>query len=69
MTKKSKTMETVIAKDNRNVTVRLSNRRWNLMLELENAYRTAKSVVKAKHECETIPSMSVEEAMKFIDQL
>ena len=38
-------------------------------MELETAYRVAMAVAKAKRECETAPSMSVAEAMDFIDSL
>jgi hypothetical protein len=47
----------------------MSLRRWDRFLELEHAYRVANAVVRAKRECETAPSMSIEEAMQFIRQL
>ena len=47
----------------------MSPRRWNRFVELEQAYRVANAVVRAKKECETAPSMSVEDAMQFISQL
>lgn len=59
----------IIERNTRNITVRLSNARWNRLMELENAYRTAKSIVRAKKECERTKGMTKEEAMKFIDSL
>ena len=47
----------------------MSPRRWDRFVELEQAYRVANAVVRAKRECETAPSMSVDEAMQFIQQL
>lgn len=58
----------VIERNTRSVTVRMSPRRWSRFLELEQAYRVANAVVRAKRECETAPSMSVDEAMQFIKQ-
>ena len=58
----------VLERNTRSVTVRMSPRRWNRFLELEQAYRVANAVVRAKRECETAPSMSVDEAMQFIKQ-
>ena len=59
----------VLEKTPRTITVRLTNARWNRLMELETAYRVAMAVVKAKRECESAPSMSVAEAMDFIDSL
>jgi len=38
-------------------------------MELENAYRIAKMVVRTKKECEKVKGMTKEEAMNFIDSL
>lgn len=59
----------VLEKTSRNITVRLTNARWNRLMELEAAYRVAMAVAKAKRECEAAPSMSLTEAMDFIDTL
>ncbi|MBO5380975.1 MAG: hypothetical protein J6A40_02640 [Bacteroides sp.] len=59
----------IIERNTRNITVRMSNARWNRLMELENAYHIAKSVVRAKRECEKAKAMSKEEAMNFIDSL
>jgi len=59
----------VLERNTRSITVRMSQRRWNRFIELEQAYRVANAVVRAKRECETAPSMSVDEAMQFIREL
>lgn len=59
----------VLEKTPRTITVRLTNARWNRLMELETAYRVAMAVAKAKRECESAPSMSVAAAMDFIDSL
>ena len=58
----------VLERNTRSITVRMSPRRWNRFIELEQAYRVANAVVRAKRECEYAPSMSVNEAMQFINQ-
>lgn len=59
----------VIERTNRSITVRMTRARWNRLMELEEAYRTARAVVRAKRECEKIPSMSLNEAISLIDSL
>ena len=59
----------VLERNTRSITVRMSQRRWNRFVELEQAYRVANAVVRAKRECEKAPSMSVEDAMQFIREL
>lgn len=59
----------VLEQNTRSITVRMSPRRWNRFINLEHAYRVANAVVRAKRECESAPSMSVEEAMQFINRL
>ncbi len=54
----------VLEKTSRNITVRLTKARWTRLMELENAYNTARSIAKAKRQCENVPSMSVSDAMK-----
>ena len=57
----------ILEQNTRNITVRISNTRWNRLMELENAYRIAKSVQRAKKECEKAPAMTLDEARKYID--
>lgn len=59
----------VIERTTRNITVRMTNARWNRLMELEEAYRTARAVVRAKRDCEDAQSMSINEALGFIDRL
>ena len=59
----------VLEKNTRSITVRMSRRRWSRFVELEKAYRVANAVVRAKRECETAPSMSVEETMVYVNSL
>lgn len=59
----------VLERNTRSITVRMAPRRWDRLMELEKAYRVASAVVRAKRECETAPSMSVNEAVQFINQL
>ena len=51
------------------VTVSMSKVRWNRLLELEKAYKTAKTVYKAMAQCETAPTMTVKEAEQLIMSL
>ena len=59
----------ILEQDTRNITVRISNTRWNRLMELENAYRIAKSIHRAKKECEKTQAMTIDEARKYIDTL
>lgn len=59
----------VLERNTRSITVRMSPRRWDRLVELERAYQVANAVIRAKRECETAPSMTVEEAMQFVRQL
>ena len=59
----------VLERNTRSITVRLAPRRWDRLMELEQAYRVANTIIRAKKECETAPSMTVNEAMQFIQQL
>ena len=59
----------VLERNTRSITVRMSPRRWDRFVELEQAYRVANAIVRAKRECDTKPSMSVDDAMQFIKEL
>ena len=52
-----------------NITVRISNKRWNRLMDLENAYRIAKSVHRAKKESENAQAMTIDEAKRYISSL
>ena len=59
----------VVEKSPRSITVRMSHRRWNRMLELEQAYRLARTIKRSMQQVETTPSVSVEEALKTLRDL
>ena len=59
----------ILEQNTRNITVRISNSRWNRLMELENAYRIAKSIHRAKKECEKARAMTPDEARKHINLL
>ena len=56
----------IVEQTSRSITVRMSNARWNRLLELEQAYQTALAVMREKSQCEESPAMSVEDAENFI---
>ena len=62
-------MDAIIERTPRTVTVRMSTRRWNRMLQMEQAYKLAHTIKRSMKQAETAPSMTVEEAMDFIDKL
>lgn len=62
-------MNAVIERTPRSVTVRMSTRRWNRMLQLEEAYKLARTIKRSMKQAEKAPAMTVDEAMDFIDKL
>ena len=62
-------MNAVIERTPRSITVRMSTRRWNRMLELEQAYKLAHTIKRSMKQAEKAPAMTVDEAMDFIDRL
>ena len=56
----------IVEQTSRSITVRMSNARWNRLMELEQAYQAALAVMRAKAQCEDTPSMSIEDAENFI---
>lgn len=67
--KTTKKMEAIIERTPRTVTVRMSTRRWNRLQQMEQAYKLARTIKRSMKQAETAPSMTVEEAMDFIDKL
>ena len=59
----------ILERTTSNITVRISNKRWSRLMELENAYRIAKSVHRAKKERESAPAMTIDEAKRYINSL
>ena len=62
-------MEAIIDRTPRTVTVRMSTRRWNRLQQMEQAYKLAQTIKRSMKQAETAPSMTVDEAMDFIDRL
>ena len=50
-------------------TVRLSNRRWARLQELDKAYRLAQTIKRSMKQVESAPSMSVDEAIETLRAL
>lgn len=62
-------MTAIIERTPRSVTVRMSTRRWNKMLELEQTYKLARIIKRSMEQVETEPSMSPDEAIKALRAL
>ena len=62
-------MEAIIDRTPRTVTVRMSTRRWNRMLQLEQAYKLARIIKHSMEQAEKAPAMTVEQAMKHLEEL
>lgn len=61
-------MRVVERSDNR-IMVSLSTKHWDRLMELEKAYKTAHTILKARSQCESMPAMSVSDAYNMIDSL
>ena len=64
-----KNMTAIRERTPRKVTVSMSIRRWDRLMELEKAYKLAKTIKRSMKQAESAPAMTVNEAMDFIDQL
>lgn len=62
-------MEAIIERTPRRVTVRMSTRRWNRMLQLEQTYKLASIIKRSMKQVETEPSMTPEEAIEALRAL
>jgi len=62
-------MEAVIERMPGWVTVSMSARRWNRMLQLEEAYKLARIIKRSMKQVETEPSMTPEEAIEQLRSL
>ena len=67
--KKGKNMEAIVDRTSRTVTVRMSTRRWNRMLELEQTYKLARIIKRSMKQVEEEPSMTPEEAVEALRAL
>ena len=62
-------MEAIVDRTPRTVTVRMSTRRWNRMLELEQTYKLARIIKRSMKQVEEEPSMTPEEAIEALRAL
>ena len=62
-------MEAIVDRTSRTVTVRMSTRRWNRMLELEQTYKLARIIKRSMKQVEEEPSMTPEEAVEALSAL
>ena len=64
-----KIMEAIISRTPGRVTVSMSTRRWNRMLQLEEAYKLGRIIKRSMKQVETEPSMTPEEAIEQLRAL
>ena len=62
-------MEAIVERTPRTVTVRMSTRRWNRMLQLEQTYKLDRIIKRSMEQVENEPSMTPEEAIEALRAL
>lgn len=62
-------MEAIIDRTPRTVTVRMSTRRWNRLLQLEQTYKLARIIKHSMEQVENEPSMTPQEAIEALRAL
>lgn len=62
-------MGVIIDRTPRTVTVRMSTRRWNRMLQLEQTYKLARIIKHSMEQVENEPSMTPQEAIEALRAL
>ena len=62
-------MEAIIERTPRRITVSMSVRRWNRMLQLEEAYKLARIIKRSMKQVKSEPSMTQEEAVAALRAL
>ena len=67
--KRNKMLNTVLERTPQSVTVQMSIRRWNRMLELEQTYKLARIIKRTMRQVESEPSMTPEEAINTLRAL
>ena len=67
--KKGTIMETIIERTPGRITVSMSTRRWNRMLQLEQTYKLARIIKRSMEQVENEPSMTPQEAIKHLEEL
>jgi hypothetical protein len=68
-TNKDTIMEAIIERTPQRITVSMSTRRWNRIQKLEQAYKLAQTIKRSMKQAETAPAMTVEQAMKHLEEL
>ena len=66
---KKEIMEAIIERTPRRITVSMSVRRWNRMLQLEEAYKLARIIKRSMKQVKSEPSMTQEEAVAALRAL
>lgn len=62
-------MTTIVERTPRRVTVSMSMRRWNRMLQLEETYKLARIIKRSMKQVENEPNMTPEEAISALRAL
>ena len=62
-------MAAIIDRTPRTVSVRMSTRRWNRMLQLEQTYKLARIIKHSMEQVENEPSMTPQEAIEALRAL
>lgn len=62
-------MTTILERTSSRVTVSMSTRRWNRMLQLKEAYKLAHIIKRSMKQVESEPSMTAEEAVESLRAL
>ena len=62
-------MTTIVERTPRRVTVSMSTRRWNRLLQLEEIYKLARIIKRSMRQVESEPSMTPEEAVSALRAL
>jgi len=62
-------MEAIVERTPQRITVSMSTRRWNRIQKLEQAYKLAQAIKRGMKQAETAQAMTVEQAMKHLDEL
>ncbi|MBE6331228.1 MAG: hypothetical protein E7070_02805 [Bacteroidales bacterium] len=62
-------MEAILSRTPGRVTVSMSTRRWNRMLQLEEAYKLGRIIKRSMEQVKTAPSMTPEETIEQLRAL
>ncbi len=62
-------MTTIVESTLKRITVSMSTRRWNRMLQLEETYKLARIIKRSMKQVETEPSMTPDEAVAALRAL